>query len=226
MNLSQAWGPTYAKCLTCCQHGSSTTIPWTTKRERYCTQNLFLALINLPQTSCSAKANEKYTVLTPFNVIQKILGPYMFSATSRDTLNEKIELYFHDYSFVPLFIQVGASNPSVCHVLICTTGELSENEPIPRTRHGWAKESLEATEAHGKGVGVNIRRRPCRLSHPWVHFLALFLLSLVLMWLRSSEQHWTLMPTHAVLSTVRPSSFLYGPGSGYGGPNAMTFPQY
>jgi hypothetical protein len=57
----------------------------------------------------SAKANEKYTVLTPFNVIQKILGPYMFSATSQDTLNDKIELYFHDYSFVPLFIQVGPS---------------------------------------------------------------------------------------------------------------------
>ena len=56
---------------------------------------------------CSAKANEKYSVLTPFNIIQKILGPYMFSATSRDTLNDKIELYFHDYSFVPLFIQVG-----------------------------------------------------------------------------------------------------------------------
>jgi replication factor C subunit 1 len=53
----------------------------------------------------SAKANEKYTVLTPFNVIQKILGPYMFSATSHHTLNDKIELYFHDYSFVPLFIQ-------------------------------------------------------------------------------------------------------------------------
>jgi replication factor C subunit 1 len=49
---------------------------------------------------------------------------------------------------------------------------------------------------------------------------------LILMPLRSPEQHWTLMPTHAVLSTVRPSSFLYGPGSGYGGPNAMTFPQY
>ena len=43
--------------------------------------------------------------------------------------------------------------------------------------------------------------------------------------IRSPEQHWTLMPTHAVLSTVRPSSFLYGPGSGYGGPNAMSFPQ-
>jgi replication factor C subunit 1 len=53
-----------------------------------------------------------------------------------------------------------------------------------------------------------------------------FLVFLILMRLGSPEQHWTLMPTHAVLSTVRPSSFLYGPGSGYGGPNAMTFPQY
>ena len=41
----------------------------------------------------------------------------------------------------------------------------------------------------------------------------------------SPEQHWTLMPVHAVLSTVRPASFLYGGGSGYGGPNAMSFPQ-
>lgn len=40
------------------------------------------------------------------------------------------------------------------------------------------------------------------------------------------EQHWTLMPTHSVLSTVRPASFLYGPGQGYAGPNAMSFPQY
>jgi replication factor C subunit 1 len=57
--------------------------------------------------NCSAKASEKYTVLTPFNVVQKILGPYMFSASSHHTLNDKIELYFHDYSFVPLFIQAG-----------------------------------------------------------------------------------------------------------------------
>ena len=81
-------------------------IPWTTKREKYCTRD-FLPRFELPHMYRSAKANEKYSVLTPFNVVQKILGPYMFSATSRDTLNEKIELYFHDYSFVPLFIQVG-----------------------------------------------------------------------------------------------------------------------
>ena len=43
--------------------------------------------------------------------------------------------------------------------------------------------------------------------------------------MHSPEQHWSLMPAHAVLSTVRPASYLYGPGSGYGGPNAMSFPQ-
>lgn len=34
------------------------------------------------------------------------------------------------------------------------------------------------------------------------------------------------MPLHAVCSTVRPASFLYGMGAGYGGPNAMSFPQW
>jgi len=40
------------------------------------------------------------------------------------------------------------------------------------------------------------------------------------------EQHWGLMPLHAVCSTVRPASLLYGQGAGYGGPNAMGFPQW
>lgn len=34
------------------------------------------------------------------------------------------------------------------------------------------------------------------------------------------------MPLHAVCSTVRPASFLYGAGGGYGGPNQMSFPAY
>lgn len=82
-------------------------------KERCCTQDLSASISGSPTMLGSAKANEKYTVLTPFNIIQKILGPYMFSATSRDTLNDKIELYFHDYSFVPLFIQVGP--PMIYH---------------------------------------------------------------------------------------------------------------
>lgn len=48
--------------------------------------------------------------MTPFNVTQRILGPYLFSATARETLNEKMELYFHDHAFVPLFIQASTFN--------------------------------------------------------------------------------------------------------------------
>ncbi len=40
------------------------------------------------------------------------------------------------------------------------------------------------------------------------------------------EQHWSLMPLHAVCSAVRPASFLYGQGAHYGGANPMSFPQY
>ena len=61
-----------------------------------------------------AKMNEKNTILTPFDVTSKMLGPYMFCNTARETLGDKIEMYFHDHSFVPLFIQVGReSRPRV-----------------------------------------------------------------------------------------------------------------
>ncbi|KAI0285111.1 DNA replication factor C large subunit [Russula aff. rugulosa BPL654] len=139
-----------------------------------------------------AKASEKYSVLTPFNVVQKILGPYMFSSTSRDTLNDKIELYFHDYSFVPLFIQENylKTNPSRVRDLEGPRQTLKQLKLMEKASESISDGDLIDSLIHGP------------------------------------EQHWTLMPTHAVLSTVRPSSFLYGPGSGYGGPNAMTFPQW
>jgi replication factor C subunit 1 len=54
--------------------------------------------------------NEKYAIMTPFDITSKILGPYLFSSTARETLNEKMELYFQDHSFVPLFIQVGTND--------------------------------------------------------------------------------------------------------------------
>jgi len=50
--------------------------------------------------------NEKYSVMSPFDITNKILGPYLFSATARETLGEKMELYFQDHSFMPLFIHV------------------------------------------------------------------------------------------------------------------------
>ena len=46
--------------------------------------------------------------MTPFNIVPALIGPYAFSKTSRQTLNDKLDLYFQDFSFVPLFIQVSA----------------------------------------------------------------------------------------------------------------------
>lgn len=71
--------------------------------------------------------NEKYAVMTPFNIIQKMLGPYMFGPTSRETLGDKMELYFQDYSFVPLFIQV-RFRPSVHTCLRECAGENYESD--------------------------------------------------------------------------------------------------
>ena len=59
----------------------------------------------------SARMNEKHSIMSPFDITSKLLGPYVFSATSRETLSEKMEYYFQDHSFMPLFIQVRLTSP-------------------------------------------------------------------------------------------------------------------
>ena len=56
--------------------------------------------------SRSGKESQKYTIQTPFTITPALIGPYAFSKTNRQTLNDKLDLYFQDFSFVPLFIQV------------------------------------------------------------------------------------------------------------------------
>ncbi|KAJ9101197.1 hypothetical protein QFC21_003416 [Naganishia friedmannii] len=51
------------------------------------------------------KKSEKYTIQTPFSIIPELLGPYAFSKTNRSTMNDRMDLYFQDFSFVPLFMQ-------------------------------------------------------------------------------------------------------------------------
>ena len=78
-----------------------------------------------------AKSNEKFPIMTPFDVLNKMMGPYLFSQTARETLGDKMELYFHDHSFVPLFIQVRSR---ICFrtlvAYIVNTGELLEDRPF------------------------------------------------------------------------------------------------
>ena len=60
-------------------------------------------------------ANAKPGMHTPFSLYSELSSPYMFSHTSRKTLNDKADLYFQDHSFVPLMVAV-----STVHVHPCT----------------------------------------------------------------------------------------------------------
>ncbi|KAA1477467.1 DNA replication factor C large subunit [Dentipellis sp. KUC8613] len=148
--------------------------------------------MDFDESKALAKMNEKYSVMTPFNVTQKILGPYLFSRTSRETLGDKMELYFHDYSFVPLFIQENylKTKPARVGTISSPPDMLKQLELMDQAASSISDGDLVDAQIHGP------------------------------------EQQWTLMPTHAILSTIRPASFLYGSGSGYGGENPMSFPQW
>lgn len=80
--------------------------------------------------------NEKYSVMSPFDITSKMLGPYLFSSTARETLGDKMELYFQDHSFMPMFIQVRTSHSVLhfepqflCRRIICA--------PNPRSSVDW-----------------------------------------------------------------------------------------
>ncbi|OJA19955.1 hypothetical protein AZE42_03718 [Rhizopogon vesiculosus] len=139
-----------------------------------------------------AKINEKHTILSPFDVTNKILGPYMFGLNARETLGDKMELYFHDHSFVPLFIQENylKTQPVKVRNLEGPPKILKQLELMDKAASSISDADLVDAMIHGP------------------------------------EQHWSLMPLHAVCSMVRPASFLFGPGGGYGSQNAMTFPQW
>lgn len=76
-------------------------------RDPFITSRSDRLLIAFPRIS----VNEKNTIMTPFTIIDKLTGPYSFSRTNKESLNQKAELYFHDFSFVPLFMQVSGVMP-------------------------------------------------------------------------------------------------------------------
>ncbi|KAE9411148.1 DNA replication factor C, large subunit [Gymnopus androsaceus JB14] len=138
------------------------------------------------------KMNEKYTIMSPFDLTSKILGPYLFSHTARETLGDKMELYFQDHSFMPLFIQEN---------YLKTQPAKARNEEGPDKEMKMLRLMDKAASSISDGDLVD----------GMIH---------------GPEQHWSLMPLHAVCSTIRPASFIYGTGAHYGGPNAMSFPKW
>ncbi|OJA08286.1 hypothetical protein AZE42_03790 [Rhizopogon vesiculosus] len=78
-----------------------------------------------------AKVNEKYTILSPFDITNKILGPYMFGPNAQKTLDDRMELYFRDHSCIPLFIQVtNVTIPELDETLTVSTGNLYQDPAL------------------------------------------------------------------------------------------------
>jgi replication factor C subunit 1 len=123
---------------------------------------------------------EKHVILKPWDITQKILGGGMFAASSKATLNEKIELYFNDHEFSPLMLQENylGTNPAQA---LSYSGKEKNLKMLEL--------ASQAADSISDGDLVD------RMIH-------------------GSQQQWSLMPTHAVFSFVRPASFVAGSTAG------------
>ncbi|KAK4146455.1 replication factor RFC1 C terminal domain-containing protein [Dichotomopilus funicola] len=142
------------------------------------TAKLDQTTMDYDQSKAMTKAWEKHVVLKPWDICQKMIGGGLFSPASKATLNDKIELYFHDHEFSFLMIQENylRSKPAAL------TGQ---NYNARQQNLKYLELVDQAAESISDGDLVD------RMIH-------------------GPQQQWSLMPTHAVFSTVRPSSFIAG----------------
>lgn len=101
--------------------------------------------------------NEKNALQTPWTLFSKLFGPQAFSPVSGLTLTDKLEVYFHDFSIMPLFVQenyikgkftraVGTSGveAQIKNLdLVCRAAEaISDGDLVDAMIHGCAPLSL------------------------------------------------------------------------------------
>lgn len=132
-------------------------------------------VMNFDDSKALSKAWEKEIILKPFDIVGRLLSGATFAPNSGMSLQNKMELYFHDHDFAPLMVQENylstvparaGSTPGGSLALAAKAAEsISDGDLVDRTIHG-------------------------------------------------SQQQWSLMPLHAVLSSVRPASFVAGQGRG------------
>ena len=147
--------------------------------------------LSFDQSKTMASTASKNLNLTPFDVIGKLLGVSSFRSLS---FSDKMDLYFQDYSLIPLFVQenyikmipsLAPKNPS--------NPKLSNREQL--------KLLSQAADSICDADILESRQR--------------------------NENSWSLLPIHAVLSTIRPCFFSHGQmqsSSGYGG--GYAFPSW
>ncbi len=142
------------------------------------TAKLDQTTMDFDQSKAMTKAWEKHVVLKPWDICQKMIGGGLFSPASTVTLNDKIELYFHDHEFSFLMIQEN----------------YLRSKPAALNGHGYNARMqnlkyLELVDQAAESISDG---------------------DLVDRMIHGPQQHWSLMPTHAVFSTVKPSSYIAG----------------
>ncbi|GAA5840576.1 hypothetical protein JCM9279_007370 [Rhodotorula babjevae] len=69
------------------------------------TYKLGAQAISFDQGKALVRMNEKNALQTPWTLYSKLFGPQAFSPVSGMSLTDKLEVYFHDFSIMPLFVQ-------------------------------------------------------------------------------------------------------------------------
>ncbi|KAH8924192.1 DNA replication factor C, large subunit [Atractiella rhizophila] len=147
--------------------------------------------MDFDESKALSKMNEKNTIQTPWTLMSTLFSPYTYSQTSKHTLTDKLELYFQDFSAMPLFVQDNYLKYKF-QLAANKTGKEAEAKKIEL--------ASKAADAISDGDLVD------RMIH-------------------GGDQHWSLLPTHGVFSTVRPASYCHGPGQSGGG-YGMGFPAW
>lgn len=137
--------------------------------------------IDFDQGKNLGNMSEKHIALGPWAIVAKLFANSTWNEASHTSLNDKIELYFHDHAFAPLMVQENYlnTNPMLAH----NAGNVRETQ----------LKELELTSKAADSISDG---------------------DLVDAMIHGSQQHWTLMPLHGLLSCVRPSSYIHGPGKG------------
>ncbi|KAJ7179697.1 DNA replication factor C large subunit [Mycena filopes] len=148
--------------------------------------------IDFDEGKALTQMNEKYIIMSPFDITSRMLGPKLFAYNSRATLGDKMELYFQDHSLMPLMIQEN----------------YLKSTPTALQKYDGPMKILKSLELMDKAASS--------ISDG----------DLVDALIHGPEQHWALMPLHAVCSTIRPASFVYGMGVHWGGADPIAFPKW
>ena len=132
--------------------------------------------LDFSDSKALTKAWEKHVILKPWDIVNKILRPQMFSASSTATLIDKTELYFNDHEMSYLMLQ---------------ENYLKTNPTLAGGHSGREKDMKLLELVDNAASSISDGDLVDRMIH-------------------GSQQQWSLMPTHAIFSFVKPASYVYG----------------